>query len=102
MISLSNKFILQDFGDHKPIFVFFYYQKYKYKYKTSDQTAYVKGRYIGESTRLIPVILEISDTNNLKGYFFTADLEKAFDSIEHFCWLRAIPHQLGNDFTQST
>ena len=48
-----------------------------------DQTAYVKGRFIGESTRLISDILEMADTENLSGYLFTADLEKAFDSIDH-------------------
>ena len=50
---------------------------------SSDQTAYVKGRFIGESTRLISDILEISDTENISGYILTADLEKAFDSIDH-------------------
>ena len=50
---------------------------------SSDQTAYVKGRFIGESTRLISDILDISDTENLSGYILTADLEKAFDSIDH-------------------
>ena len=50
---------------------------------SSDQTAYVKGRFIGESTRLISDILEVSDMNNLSGYILTADLEKAFDSIDH-------------------
>ena len=43
----------------------------------------MKGRFIGESTRLISDILDISDTENLSGYILTADLEKAFDSIDH-------------------
>ena len=48
-----------------------------------DQTAYVKGRFIGESARLISDILEVTDTEQLEGYMLTADLEKAFDSIDH-------------------
>ena len=48
-----------------------------------DQTAYVKGRFIGESTRLISDILEITDTFNIGGYVLTADIEKAFDSMDH-------------------
>ena len=50
---------------------------------SSDQTAYVSGRFIGESTRLISDILEVSDIEKLDGYILTADLEKAFDSIDH-------------------
>ena len=48
-----------------------------------DQSAYVKGRFIGESTRLISDILEVSDQFNVGGYLLTADIEKAFDSMDH-------------------
>ena len=50
---------------------------------SSDQTAYVKGRYIGESIRLISDVLELSEKYNVPGYILTVDLEKAFDSIDH-------------------
>ena len=50
---------------------------------SADQTAYVKGRYIGESIRLISDILECSDKNKVAGYLLTVDLEKAFDSVDH-------------------
>lgn len=50
---------------------------------SSDQTAYVKNRFIGESIRLISDILELSNSKNLDGFILTADLEKAFDSIDH-------------------
>ena len=43
-----------------------------------DQTAYVKGRFIGESTRLISDILEVTETFNVGGYILTADIEKSF------------------------
>ena len=48
-----------------------------------DQMAYVKGRNIGESIRLGDDLLEYADIENLDGLIFAADIEKAFDSIEH-------------------
>ena len=50
---------------------------------SSDQTAYVKGRYIGEGIRLISDVLDTTKSLNLPGYMLTVDLEKAFDSIDH-------------------
>lgn len=55
-----------------------------------DQTAYVKGRFIGESTRLISDILEVTDALNIGGYILTADIEKAFDSMDHHFLLAAL------------
>ena len=49
----------------------------------SDQTAYVEGRYIGESIRLISDILEYTEDHGIDSVLFSADFEKAFDSIEH-------------------
>ena len=49
----------------------------------SDQTAYVAGRDIGESIHLISDTLEYVDENELSGKLFSAEFEKAFDSIEH-------------------
>ena len=48
-----------------------------------DQTAYVKNRYIGESIREIDDILYHAEQENLDGILFAADMEKAFDSLEH-------------------
>ena len=48
-----------------------------------DQTAYVRGRYIGESIRLVSDILDFTEKNSIGGILFSADFEKAFDSIEH-------------------
>ena len=48
-----------------------------------DQTAYVNNRYIGESNRLISDILEYNNENEIEAILFSADFEKAFDSIEH-------------------
>ena len=48
-----------------------------------DQTAYVRSRYIGESIRLVSDILDFTEENSIGGILFSADFEKAFDSIEH-------------------
>ena len=48
-----------------------------------DQTVYVKSRYIGELIRVIDDILYHAEKENLDGILFAADMEKAFDSLEH-------------------
>ena len=48
-----------------------------------DQTACVKGRFIGESIRLIDDILYHAEHENLDGILFALDMEKAFDSLQH-------------------
>ena len=50
---------------------------------SSDQTAYVPGRFIGESVRLVSDLTEYTDIHNLPGYLVTIDIEKAFDSVDH-------------------
>ena len=57
---------------------------------SSNQTAYVKNRFISESGRLISDILKIAKTLALEGFSVTVDIEKAFDSINH-CFLLQIP-----------
>ena len=49
-----------------------------------DQTAYVKNHFIGESIRLIDDVLEYADNNDIPGILFSADFEKAFDSIDRY------------------
>ena len=48
-----------------------------------DQTAYVRGRHIGESIRLVSDIFDFTEENSIGGILFSADFVKAFDSIEH-------------------
>ena len=50
-----------------------------------DQTAYVKGRYVRESIPLISDIFEYTENIDVPGILFSADFEKAFDSVEHNC-----------------
>ena len=49
-----------------------------------EQTVYVKDRFICETGRLISDIIEISDVFNIDGFLVTMDIEKAFDSLNHF------------------
>ena len=45
------------------------------------QTGFIKGRYIGESTRLIYDIMNYTEVTNKNGLLMLIDFEKAFDSI---------------------
>ena len=44
---------------------------------------YIYRSYIGESIRLISDIVEYTAEHEEVGILFSADFEKAFDSIEH-------------------
>ena len=48
----------------------------------SDQTGYVKNRYIGENVRLISDIMSYTEETSIPGIAFFLDFKKAFDSIE--------------------
>ena len=63
------------------------------------QTAYVKGRYIGESVRLIDDLLAYAESENLDGILFAADIEKTFDLVEHnFIFASLKKFAFGEDF----
>ena len=47
-----------------------------------NQTGYVKGRYIGESIRIITDMMSITKKKNIPGLAVFLDFEKPFDSIE--------------------
>ena len=48
----------------------------------SDQSGFIKGRYIGQNVRLLCDIMEYPDTNKLPGILLFLDFKKPFDSIE--------------------
>ena len=48
-----------------------------------DQTAYVKGRFIGELIRVINDLIEHIEREGDEGILFSTDTEKAFDSVHH-------------------
>ena len=47
-----------------------------------DQTAYIKGRYIGHNIRLINDVVDYYDEKQMKGILLNIDFKKAFDSLE--------------------
>ena len=66
-----------------------------------NQTAYVKDRYIGESICLITDLLAYTEENSIRGILFSADFEKAFDSIEHsFIFTTLKSFGFGTQFVQ--
>ena len=48
-----------------------------------DQTAYVQGRYTGESIRVIQDLIDFADLEEEEGLIFSSDLDKVFDSVDH-------------------
>ena len=50
---------------------------------SSQQTAYVKNKFIGEIGRLVSGIIEICGWFNIERFLVTMDIEKAFDSLDH-------------------
>ena len=52
------------------------------KIASSSQSGYVKGRFIGESIRLIKDVMDFTKQKELPGIAVFLDFEKAFDSIE--------------------
>ena len=56
---------------------------------SSTETAYVKNRFTGESGRVIPDILEISNSLAQEGFLVTVDIENTFYFVNH-CFLLQI------------
>ena len=52
------------------------------------------NRFTSEGGRLISDILEMTDILNMEGYLLTIDIEKAFDSVDHY-FLLAILEKYG-------
>ena len=66
-----------------------------------DQTAYIKGRYIAESVNLIDDLLKYTENENIYGILFAADIQKAFDSVDHnFIYASLKKFGFGKDFVQ--
>ena len=47
----------------------------------SDQTGYIKGRYIGENIRTISDLIDYTSLRNMPGIVLLIDFEQAFDTI---------------------
>ena len=48
----------------------------------SDQTGFIKGRYIGQNIRLLDGLMNFTDVNKIPGILLFIDFEKAFDTLE--------------------
>ena len=48
----------------------------------SDQTGFIKGRYIGENIRLISDLMEQTKKDQTTGILLSLDFRKAFDTLE--------------------
>ena len=74
-------------------------QKVIDNYIGNEQTAYIKGRYIGSNARLILDIFEYCENNNQNGILLFLDFEKAFDSVEwNFLFKTLKKFNFGPDF----
>lgn len=49
---------------------------------STDQSAYIKKRYIGTNIRLVADVIDYFDIFNKSGILMTVDFKKAFDSVE--------------------
>ena len=56
---------------------------------SSEQCAYVEGRFISKNGRLIYDILEACELFRVEGYLVIVEIQKAFDSINH-CFLQSV------------
>ena len=57
-------------------------QKVIGKIINDDQTAYIKGRFMGNNVRLVSDVIDYYDILNKSGILLAIDFRKAFDSIE--------------------
>ena len=57
-------------------------QKVIHNIISPEQTACIKGRYIGTNIRLIEDLIEYTTRHNISGYLIFLDFEKAYDSLE--------------------
>ena len=48
----------------------------------SDQTGFMKGRFIGENISLIDGVINFAEAENISGLLLFLDFEKAFDTVE--------------------
>ena len=62
------------------------------KLVNSDQTGFIKGRFIGENIRLINGVINLAAAKNIPGLLLFLDFEKAFDSLNWSFIQRTFKH----------
>ena len=66
---------------------------------STDQTGYIKKRFIGTNIRKILDTIEYLETNNKSGILLQLDFEKAFDSVEWSFLINTLSHfNFGSNF----
>ena len=66
-----------------------------------QQTAFIKGRYIGEGIRLISDIMFCTEKENIEGMILALDLTKGFDCLSHQYIIKCLQaFNFGNSFIQ--
>jgi len=48
----------------------------------TDQSGYIKGRFIGQNAKLVHDVFDFCESNNVKGAIINLDFEKAYDRLE--------------------
>ncbi len=67
----------------------------------SDQSGYVRGRFIGNNIRLINDIIDLAEQQSTGGAILFLDFKKAFDSLEkNFLFAVLEKFNVGNSFMQ--
>jgi len=57
---------------------------------SNSQTGFMKGRYIGEYTRLILDIIQRREEEQIPDLLLLVDFEKAFDSLEWYFMFKCL------------
>ena len=57
---------------------------------STQQSAFIKNKFMGEGGRLISHIVDICNRNNIGRHLVTRVIEKAFDSLDHKFTLAAL------------
>ena len=57
---------------------------------SSEQTTYVKKRFIGEGRRLVSDILSATNNFKIKRYLIIMDIEKEIDSVDRSFLISAL------------
>ena len=65
-------------------------KKYLPFFISSNQTAYVKERFLNKGEGLFSDILQVTDFLNLTGLVVTVDIQKTFDSVNHLFLITAL------------
>ena len=66
---------------------------------SSDQTGYIKGRFIGQNIRVIQDVIELLEEEKTEGAILFLDFKKAFDTVSHTFLLKTLQHfNFGDSF----